>query len=56
MSDSTWTAYAIAGALGPVLRGRAFDLTGSYAFFDRRIAANAMARCLMLWLSGYFDE
>jgi len=27
----TWTFYAIAGAIGPVLMGRAFDLTGSYA-------------------------
>ena len=27
----TWTAYAIAGALGPMLMGRAFDATGSYA-------------------------
>jgi uncharacterized peroxidase-related enzyme len=26
----TWTAYAIAGALGPVIMGRAFDATGSY--------------------------
>jgi MFS family permease len=26
----TWTAYAVAGALGPVLMGKAFDLTGSY--------------------------
>jgi predicted MFS family arabinose efflux permease len=26
----TWTAYACAGALGPILMGRAFDLTGSY--------------------------
>jgi len=26
----TWTAYAIAGAVGPVLMGRAFDLQGSY--------------------------
>lgn len=26
----TWTAYAVAGATGPVLMGRAFDLTGSY--------------------------
>ena len=25
----TWSAYAVAGALGPVLMGRAFDLTGS---------------------------
>ena len=27
----TWTAYALAGAIGPVLMGKAFDATGSYA-------------------------
>ncbi|HTV00170.1 MAG TPA: MFS transporter [Luteitalea sp.] len=27
----TWTAYAIAGAVGPIVMGRAFDLQGSYA-------------------------
>lgn len=26
----TWTFYAVAGAIGPVLMGRAFDATGSY--------------------------
>ena len=26
----TWTAYACAGAIGPILMGRVFDLTGSY--------------------------
>jgi hypothetical protein len=26
----TWTFYAVAGAIGPVILGRAFDLTGSY--------------------------
>ncbi len=26
----TWTAYAVAGAIGPVVMGRAFDATGSY--------------------------
>ena len=26
----TWTAYAIAGAVGPILMGRAFDVTDSY--------------------------
>ena len=34
----TWTAYAIAGAIGPVIMGKAFDATGSYAV-------------LLLWLS-----
>jgi MFS family permease len=28
----TWTAYAIAGAVGPVLMGRFFDVTHSYAW------------------------
>ncbi|MGB6875437.1 MAG: hypothetical protein WBD87_05330 [Candidatus Acidiferrales bacterium] len=27
----TWTFYAIAGAIGPVILGRAFDSTGSYS-------------------------
>jgi MFS family permease len=27
----TWTVYAVGGAIGPVLMGRAFDATGSYA-------------------------
>lgn len=27
----TWTAYAIAGAVGPIMMGRVFDVTGSYA-------------------------
>ncbi|HEY3744227.1 MAG TPA: MFS transporter [Bryobacteraceae bacterium] len=26
----TWTAYAMAGAIGPVVMGKAFDATGSY--------------------------
>src|SRR6185436_10437853 len=26
----TWTAYAIAGAIGPILMGQAFDVSGSY--------------------------
>src|ERR1700685_1705586 len=29
----TWTFYAAAGAIGPVILGRAFDLTGSYTSF-----------------------
>jgi predicted MFS family arabinose efflux permease len=35
----TWTFYAIAGAIGPVLMGKAFDATGSYA-------------TLLVWLAG----
>ena len=35
----TWTAYAIAGAIGPVLMGKAFDATHSYV-------------TLLVWLAG----
>jgi MFS family permease len=35
----TWTFYAIAGGLGPMLMGKAFDVSGSYG-------------PLLLWLSG----
>jgi predicted MFS family arabinose efflux permease len=35
----TWTFYAVAGAIGPVLMGKAFDASGSYA-------------ALLLWIAG----
>ena len=35
----TWTVYAIAGAIGPVLMGKAFDASGSYA-------------TLLVWIAG----
>ena len=34
----SWTAYAIAGAVGPVIMGRAFDMTGSYEGLLSRLA------------------
>ncbi len=47
----TWTAYAIAGAIGPILMGRAFDLTGSYRVYLLEIAAlTVLAAALMLML------
>ena len=50
----TWTAYAVAGAIGPVLMGRAFDATGSY---ERLLVALAIvtltAGGLMLLLPRY---
>jgi len=35
----TWTFYAIAGAIGPVLMGKAFDASGSYT-------------TLLIWIAG----
>lgn len=50
----TWTAYAVAGAIGPVVLGRAFDLTGSYASFLAILAgATALAALLMLTMPRY---
>ncbi len=50
----TWTFYAIAGAVGPVVLGRAFDLTGSYTPTLRLLAlAMASAGGMMLLLPRY---
>jgi MFS family permease len=50
----TWTFYAIAGGAGPVILGRAFDHTGSYASTLLRLAfASALAATLMLLLPRY---
>jgi cyanate permease len=50
----TWTFYAVAGALGPVLMGRAFDVTGSYQTFLVQVAGGTLAvAALMLFLPRY---
>src|SRR5688572_12844516 len=50
----TWTAYAIAGAIGPILMGRAFDLAGSYAALLTVLAGVMVAVAgLMLFLPRY---
>jgi predicted MFS family arabinose efflux permease len=50
----TWTAYAFAGALGPVLMGRAFDATGSYEALLVVLAAATLAvATLMLFMPRY---
>ncbi len=50
----TWTAYAIAGAIGPVLMGRAFDATGSYASLLVLLAgATGVAALVVNLLPGY---
>lgn len=50
----TWTAYACAGAIGPVLMGRAFDATGSYETLLVQLAAGTLAVAgLMLLMPRY---
>ncbi len=53
----TWTAYAFAGALGPVLMGQAFDATGSYERLLVLLALGTLAvAALMLAMPAYPDE
>jgi MFS family permease len=53
----TWTAYAAAGAIGPVLMGRAFDATGSYETLLVTLAAATLSvAALMLLLPRYGDD
>jgi MFS family permease len=53
----TWTFYAAAGAIGPVILGRAFDVTGSYASLLALLATMlAVASALNLLLPKYSDS
>ena len=53
----TWTFYAAAGAIGPVILGRAFDMTGSYASLLILLAAAlALAAAMNLFLPRYSDS
>src|SRR5580693_9368403 len=50
----TWTFYAAAGAAGPVILGRTFDLTGSYTSLLSTLGiALAVAAAMMLLLPKY---
>ena len=50
----TWTFYAVAGAVGPVLMGKVFDATGSYETLLVRLAIGTLAiSSLMLLLPRY---
>jgi MFS family permease len=50
----TWTFYAAAGAIGPVILGRAFDSTGSYTSLLAVLAlALALAAAMNLLLPKY---
>jgi predicted MFS family arabinose efflux permease len=50
----TWTAYAVAGAIGPVLMGRAYDLTGSYRTLLQVLAGGTvLVASLMMAMPRY---
>jgi cyanate permease len=50
----TWTAYAFAGAIGPILMGEAFDATGSYEALLVMLAIGTLGvAALMLCMPGY---
>ena len=50
----TWTFYAFAGAIGPILMGKAFDMTGSYeALLVQLALATFAVAALMLFLPRY---
>jgi len=50
----TWTFYAAAGAVGPILMGKAFDMTGSYqALLSQLAVVTFAAATLMLFLPRY---
>ena len=50
----SWTAYAIAGAIGPVIMGKAFDATGSYQRLLSGLSLlTLLAASLMLFLPKY---
>jgi MFS family permease len=46
----TWTAYAIAGAIGPVIMGKAFDATGSYQTLLSSLSVLTLAGAALLLL------
>ncbi|MFN0100625.1 MAG: MFS transporter [Bryobacteraceae bacterium] len=50
----TWTLYAVAGAIGPVLVGRMFDLTASYTNILTLLSIPTLfSAILMLWMPRY---
>ncbi len=52
----TWTFYAMAGALGPVMLGRIFDQAGFYGTaFDMLAIPVFLSALLMLWMPRYPD-
>jgi MFS family permease len=52
----TWTFYAAAGALGPVILGRAFDASGSYVYLLTVLAAALSVAAVMNFLLPKYPD
>ena len=52
----TWSAYAVAGRLGPVLMGRAFDLSGSYSSFLTGLSVLMLAAAALTLALPSYDQ
>jgi predicted MFS family arabinose efflux permease len=52
----TWTAYAAAGAIGPVLMGRTYDLTGSYEALLTVLSVTTAGAALLMLLMPRYDR
>ena len=47
----TWTVYAVAGAIGPIIMGSAFDATGSYEVLLSRLSLAMLAVAALMLLA-----
>jgi hypothetical protein len=52
----TWTAYAFAGAIGPILMGKAFDATGSYERLLLLLALTTLASAVLMLLTPPYPD
>lgn len=52
----TWTAYAMAGAVGPVIMGRVFDVTGSYSGLLALLAGQTLLAAILSLLLPRYPE
>jgi MFS family permease len=53
----TWTAFAIGGAVGPIILGRVFDVLGSYRPLSiQLLALPALIPCFLMFLLPRYDE
>jgi MFS family permease len=47
----TWTVYAVAGAIGPIIMGSAFDATGSYEVLLSRLSLAMLGVAALMLLA-----